>query len=242
MEMQGRHREGINLVEQSIRHWPGGSNILHHLSWHRALFHLEQHEFDAVLDLYDREFRNPASPLTRAVPDLYIDVQNAASMLFRLERHGVNVGDRWMELADHAETRIGDCLSAFTLPHWMMSLAATDRAGAASKMLISMRSFGEGDGTVAKIVGEVAVPVCEAVLAHHRGDDGHVVDLMLPVIEKMHVLGGSHAQQDVLVQMAAQSAAKAKRRTELDVFLSHASRGRVSSSERAAYRALVDLH
>ncbi|MEA2933886.1 MAG: hypothetical protein QOD74_532, partial [Variibacter sp.] len=70
----------------------------------------------------------------------------------------------------------------------------------------------------------------------------HVVDLMLPVIEKMHVLGGSHAQQDVLVQMAAQSAAKAKRRTELDVFLSHASRGRVSSSERAAYRALVDLH
>ena len=36
-----------------------------------------------------------ASQLTEAQPDLYIDVQNAASMLFRLQRHGVDVGDRW---------------------------------------------------------------------------------------------------------------------------------------------------
>jgi hypothetical protein len=33
--------------------------------------------------LYDRRFRNLASPLTQKLPDLYIDVQNAASMLFR---------------------------------------------------------------------------------------------------------------------------------------------------------------
>ena len=31
-------------------------------------------------------------------------------MLFRLERQGVDVGDRWNELADKAEARIGDCL------------------------------------------------------------------------------------------------------------------------------------
>ena len=88
------------------------------------MFHLEQREFDAVLDLYDRRFRNLVSPLNQALPDLYIDVQNAASMLFRLERQGVDIGDRWIEIADKAEPRIGDCLSAFTLPHWMMALAA----------------------------------------------------------------------------------------------------------------------
>ena len=79
-----------------------------------------------MLDLYDQRFRNLAAPL-RSQPDVFIDVQNAASMLFRLQRLGVDVGDRWEELADKAEARIGDCLSAFTLPHWLMALTATGR-------------------------------------------------------------------------------------------------------------------
>jgi hypothetical protein len=43
--------------------------------------------------------KGPFETLTvsQALPDLYIDVQNAASMLFRLERQGINVGDRWIE-------------------------------------------------------------------------------------------------------------------------------------------------
>ena len=66
---------------------------------------LERGEMDRILALYDGEFRNLMSRLTEAQPDLYIDVQNAASMLFRLRRHGVDVGDRWVELADKAESR-----------------------------------------------------------------------------------------------------------------------------------------
>ena len=106
-----------------------------------------------MLDLYDKRFRNLAAPLTQAQPDLYIDVQNAASMLFRLERLGIDVGDRWSEIADKAEARIGDCLSAFTLPHWMMALAATGRDEAARRMLDGMRAFAAAaTGTVARIV------------------------------------------------------------------------------------------
>ena len=161
-----------------------------------------------MLDLYDRRFRNLASPLTQAQPDLYIDVQNAASMLFRLERHGIDVGDRWIEIADKAEARIGDCLSAFTLPHWMMALAATGRDDAARRMLDAMRAFAAGEGTVARIVGRIALPVCEAVLAHRRGEHARAVDLMRPVLGEMHRLGGSHAQQDVLMQLFLDSAVK----------------------------------
>ena len=101
-----------------------------------------------VLDLYDTRFRNLAAPLTVASPDVYIDVQNAASMLFRLQRLGVDVGDRWEELADKAEARIGDCLSAFTLPHWLMALTATGRTAAAERMIEAMRAFANGRGTV----------------------------------------------------------------------------------------------
>jgi len=125
MEMQGRRSEGIAWLTTLAPHWEGSHNLQHHLWWHLALFKLEYRDYAGVLELYDTRFRNLAAPLTVASPDVYIDVQNAASMLFRLQRLGVDVGDRWVELADKAEARIGDCASAFTLPHWLMALIAT---------------------------------------------------------------------------------------------------------------------
>jgi hypothetical protein len=162
-----------------------------------------------VLTLYDTRFRNLDSPLVQAVPDLYIDVQNAASMLFRLSRHGVDAGARWTELADKAGARIGDCQSAFTLPHWMMALAATGREDAAHRMLDAMRDYAQGPGINARLVGDFAIPVSEAVLAHGLGQYERAVALMRPVLGEMSRLGGSHAQQDVLQQVFLDAALKA---------------------------------
>jgi tetratricopeptide (TPR) repeat protein len=239
MEMQGRHADGIAWLDELQRHWQGGNNLLHHLWWHRALFHLERREFDAVLDLYDKRFRDLAAPLTQAQPDLYIDIQNAASMLFRLERLGIDVGDRWSEIADKAEARIGDCLSAFTLPHWMMALGAAGRDDAARRMLDGMRAFGDGEGTVMRIVGDVALPVCEATLAHRHGEYGRALDLMRPVLGDMHQLGGSHAQQDVLLQLFLDSAVKANRPDDVRLILERASRGDAGAAGRVGYQQAV---
>lgn len=195
LEMQGRREEGVAWLAHHERHWEGKNNFVHHLWWHRAMFHLGLRDLDAVLELYDTRFRNLASPLVQAMPDLYIDVQNAASMLFRLEREGVDVGERWSELADKAQARIGDCQSAFTLPHWMMALAATGRHDAAGSMLKVLRESSN------RVVREVALPACEAVLAHRRGEHERAVLRMTPVLERLHELGGSHVQRDVLHQL-----------------------------------------
>jgi len=77
-------------------------------------------------------------------------------MLFRLNLLGVDVGERWIEIADKAETRIGDCLSAFTLPHWTIALAASGREQAAERMLDGMRAFAAVEGTLRRIVGGIA--------------------------------------------------------------------------------------
>jgi tetratricopeptide (TPR) repeat protein len=203
LEMQGRQAEGIEWLTRLEPHWAQINNFVHHLWWHLAMFHFERREHEAVLELYDRRFRNLASPLVVKMPDLYIDIQNAASMLFRLERRGVDVGNRWSELADKAEKRIGDCLSAFTLPHWMMALAAAGREDAARRMLACMKESPN------RVVSETALPVCEAVLAHRRGQHERVLELMTPRLERLRELGGSHAQQDVLLQMCLDSAVKA---------------------------------
>jgi tetratricopeptide (TPR) repeat protein len=205
LEMQRRADEGIAWLAGLEPHWGGKGAFLHHLWWHRAMFHLARREFDAVLDLYDRRFRNLSSPLVAALPDFHVDVQNAASMLARLELRGVAVGARWEELADKAEARIGDVLSAWTVPHWMMALAGAGREASARAMLETLRT---NDSAVMR---EVAAPVCEALLAHRRGQHGLVVALMAPVLARLRELGGSHAQRDVLVQIFSDSSRRAQR-------------------------------
>jgi tetratricopeptide (TPR) repeat protein len=210
MEMQGRRGEGIRFLGHLEQHWEGGNAILHHLWWHRAMYHLERRETDQVLDLYDRRFRDLASPLVQAMPDFTTDVQNAASMLFRLELRGVDVGGRWAELADRAEARVGDHLSPFTLPHRMMALAATGRGEAAGRMLEAMQEAARANrGDHAAVLRDAAVPVCKAVLAHRRGDFAGAVAAMRPALGVMYRLGGSHAQQDVLEQLFLDAALKA---------------------------------
>ncbi len=205
LEMQRRPEEGIAWLAACEPHWGGKGSFLHHLWWHRAMFHLARREFDAVLELYDERFRNLSSPLVAALPDFHVDVQNAASMLLRLELRGVDAGGRWEELADKAQARIGDCLSVWTLPHWMMALAAAGRDAAARQMLAAMR-----DSTT-PAVREVALPVGEAILAHRRGQHERVVALMGPLRARLQELGGSHAQRDVLVQLLLDSSRKAQR-------------------------------
>ncbi len=236
LEMQGRHGEGIDWLKGLEQHWGEANNVAHHLWWHRAMYHLERREFPEVLDLYDRRFRNLNSPLTQQQPDLYIDVQNAASMLFRLERQGVDVGGRWVELADKAEARIGDHRSAFTLPHWMMALAATGRLDAARRMLQAMGEFGRGGATLSPIVGSVALPVCEAILAHRTGDPTRAVALMRPILGEMYQLGGSHAQQDVLEQVFLDSAVRANLGDDVRLILTRVgSRHPVPPQRRVGY-------
>jgi hypothetical protein len=215
MEEQGRRSEGLLWLNALAPRWEGSHNLQHHLWWHCALFMLEHGDSAGALDLYDTRFRNLAAPLTVSSPDVYIDVQNAASMLFRLQRLGVDVGARWVELADKAEARIGDCQSAFTLPHWMMALLADGRHDAARRMVDALRDYGAGPGTVAPIVRDYALPIVQAQRAHAAGRHAEALALMRPVLGGMYRLGGSHTQQDVLEQLFLDAALKADRSDDI---------------------------
>ena len=245
MESQGRRSEGISWLTTLAPHWEGSHNLQHHLWWHCALFQLEHGDAAAALELYDTRFRNLAAPLTVASPDVYIDVQNAASMLFRLQRLGVDVGNRWVELADKAEARIGDCQSAFTLPHWLMALTATGRTAAAERMIEALRANAQGSGTVPRIVRDYVLPIAEAQLAHAAGRHAAAVALMRPAIGGMYRLGGSHAQQDVLEQLFVDAALKAGSTADIRLALERVAGRRAIPLERyagwreAARRAVV---
>jgi hypothetical protein len=159
-------------------------------------------------------------------------------MLFRLERQGVDVGSRWIEIADKAEGRIGDCLSPFTLPHWMMAIAATHRFDIGGRMLEAMRTYAATAGTLnARLVADYALPISEAVLLRAKGEPAAAARVMRPAIGGMYRLGGSHAQQDVLEQLFLDCAVAAGSNDDVALILARvAGRHPVPPERRMGYR------
>jgi len=237
-EMQGRRAEGIAFVEANEAHWEGGNNLVHHLWWHRALYHIEREEYAQTLALYDSKFRDLASTMTVAMPDLYIDVQNAVSALWRLERAGVDVGDRWSELADKAQTRIGDCHNPFTLPHWMLALTRTGRHAAAKDFIAGMETVArQAKPPLAETVQASALPICRAILAAAGGHNDTALTLMRPALASMHRLGGSHAQQDLLEQMFLSFAEAAGSQDDQRLILERVRRRHMPPEQSIGWRA-----
>lgn len=220
MIMQGRHEEGIAFLDGLKGNWADANQMSLHLWWHRCLFHVERGEHDAVLEIHDAWVRNRDLPLLKAMPDLYIDMQNGASMLLRLELRGVDVGHRWEELAGLTLDRLDDHTSPFTSAHFAIVLAAAGRFAEADRLLASMRAFATADpGTLGPRYAAAALPAAEAAIAHRRGDHARVVALLMPARRMLWQMGGSHAQRDLFFLILADSARRLGRDDLLGIVL-----------------------
>ena len=239
LETDSRPREGSDWLAEQIAHWPIGNNLVHHLWWHRALMQLELGERDAVLASYDANIRNLNAPMTKASPGQFNDLQNATALLWRLEQLGLDVGGRWDELADKAEARIGDSAYLLLPPHLMLALAATGRDEAAGRFLAALREQAKDPCKwEAAAIGDVVVPVCEAGLAHRRGQHAQVVALLEPRLEQIRLLGGSNAQRDLFRQILTDSAMKADRRDVVAAIIAEETASHsVPPTQRAGYAA-----
>jgi tetratricopeptide (TPR) repeat protein len=220
LEMQGRHREGTDWLKTSEKIWTNCNNFANHLWWHGALLLMDLERYHAVLDGYDSRIRAEET-------DDYLDIANAASLLWRLEETGVDVGGRWVELADKAEAHARDHKLAFADAHYMMALAADGRVDAAEAMIESMAAHSvASQGMAATIYGEIGTPLCAALLAYSCGDFERTVELLQPLRYDLRHVGGSVAQQDVFHRLLVSAAVRAGR---LDI-------ARSMMSERSADR------
>ncbi len=200
LEMQGRLSDGIEWMTESGPDWADRNPFKSHLWWHLALYHLEQGEFERVFKLYDLAVRTEGS-------DFYIEIQNAAAMLWRLDFLGVDVGDRWSELADSCETRIGDMGLGFTTTHDMMALAMAGRDDAAGRLISALRDYaGSHDDYASETMLSVTLPLCEAIRAYGCKEYDKARAILSDRRHDIILNGASHAQRDVFAQALIESA------------------------------------
>ena len=209
MYMQGRHAEGIEWIGDFQNNWIDIGQMQFHVWWHKCLFHLERGEHDAVLEGYDNWVRNREHELVQALPDLYIDLQNGASLLWRLEFAGIDVGDRWSEMASLVVLRLNDLSNPFTSAHFAVILAAVGDFVSCEQLVEAMQDFaGSKSKTLAANYAKAGLPAAQAAVAHRKKDYTRVVQLLQPARNNLWMMGGSHAQQDLFFQMLVDATAR----------------------------------
>ncbi|MEM7223784.1 MAG: tetratricopeptide repeat protein [Pseudomonadota bacterium] len=193
LEMQGRLEEGVEWLAGRSDDWSPDNGFAFHNWWHLALYHLDLGQVDRVLELYDQSI-HPAPT------EVALELVDAVSLLWRLRLRGIDVGNRWTELADTYEPVAEDGYYAFNDMHAMMCFTADERPAAADRLLQCLERTAGGTDSNAMMTREVGLPVARAIKAFARGDYGTCVSLLLPVRALAHRFGGSHAQRDVIQQ------------------------------------------
>ncbi len=206
MEMTGRPEDGLGwmLAREALWASPGHLNQVH-IWWHRALFHLELGQYDAALALYDGPIRATQRPVA-------LSLTNATALLWRLDTLGVDIGERWPELAalwqGHAD---GKCL-VFADIHAAMAELRSGQETLVERRLEAMRATAASKAEAAGLYRTVGIPVVEGLAAFCRAAWAEAVELLLPVRFDLWQIGGSHAQRDVVDWTLTEAAIRAGQR------------------------------
>ncbi len=191
-EMTGRAAQGLSWLSDQSQ-WAHCNNFAYHMHWHVGLFQLELGRVSDALLLYDTAIRNQRT-------DDYRDVANAASLLRRIELEGLSVGNRWEELADIAERRIGDRQLAFADLHYLIALLGAGRFSSAEALVRGLIDTGD-TGHNGKLSAQIAAPLAAGLVAFQAGHMVEAVAFLAPLQPRISALGGSHAQRDVFQQI-----------------------------------------
>ncbi|MBK8083338.1 MAG: tetratricopeptide repeat protein [Devosia sp.] len=192
---QGRVREGVIFLSEAQKTWVDLNSFMYtHNWWHKALFHLSEGDHQSVFDAYDNH-------VWGIEPDYSQDQVGAVSLLARMEVAGLDVGDRWQDVAEHMRGRTHDTVQPFLTLQYLYGLARAERAEA-DLLMQAVEDRAAGSTAFDRLVWQdVALPAARGVLAHARGDHAGAVRWLSIANPRLVEVGGSHAQRDLFGQL-----------------------------------------
>ncbi|MCP5364214.1 MAG: tetratricopeptide repeat protein [Hyphomicrobiales bacterium] len=203
LEMQGRAADGITWMQSREPHWSGAENFFKvHNWWHTAVFHLDIGVSDAVLRIYDEHIRDGSSTVAQ-------DLIDASALLWRAHIQGIDVGDRWGEVAacwaQHADGK----LYPFNDWHAAMAYLGAERFGDVERLLSGYRQHPSDANETARWAQETGLPLIEGFTAFWRKDYAAAVERLHRGRFIVNSFGGSHAQRDIIDWTLTEAAIRA---------------------------------
>jgi hypothetical protein len=187
-EMQGEQHHGVEFLAASTASWSKSYFAIHNW-WHLSLYHLELGDPDRVLALYDGPIRGTRS-------NEWLDVVDAASLLWRLYLLGVDLNDRASQLASDIYGILGEPAYVFNDWHAVMVAGLVGDDETCERLIRASRR--SASGTNRRAVDAAGLDLLEGFTAFARGDAPRCVRHLGDIRERARLIGGSNAQRDVI--------------------------------------------
>ena len=171
-----------------------------HNWWHRGLYHLELGEIDEALTLYD-------GPIRAGRSTEWLDVVDAAALLWRLSLFGADVTGRAEQLAADIDDLVSSPVYIFNDWHAVMAFGLagdprrTERVIASNRHLTAPTNAGAAE--------RAGLALLEAFAAFAAGLPDRAIDLLIDIRPRASAVGGSHAQRDIIDLTLIAAAARA---------------------------------
>ncbi|HEU5420830.1 MAG TPA: tetratricopeptide repeat protein [Streptosporangiaceae bacterium] len=199
-EMEGSQQAGIHFMSATLPNWRDSYFAVHNW-WHRALYSLELGEIDEVLALYDGQ--------VRARPSLeWLDIVDAAALLWRLALYGADVRERATRLADDIAPLL-DSPPVYIFNDWhaAMALGLAGRHERSQQVIADNRRLAAG--TNRKVAELAGLTLLEGFSAFAAGRPEDTLETLIDIRQIANVAGGSHAQRDIIDLTLLAAAARA---------------------------------
>ncbi len=198
LEMEGRTDEGIDFLSGSSVRWEDSFFAVHNW-WHLALYFIEEDRLESALTVYDDAIRKSGS-------GEWLDLVDAAALLWRLWLLGVDVRRRATALVDILEPRTDDALYVFNDLHAIMVFSLAEREDLVRAVIDANR---REDRTTNSLVHALAG--AELFQGFHQlalGDAAGAGGRLLGARSRSSAIGGSVAQRDIIDQTLIAAAAR----------------------------------
>lgn len=189
---RGTVDEGTQVLSAVSHMWEGLNSFMYtHNWWHLALFRLSRGEFDAATMIYDSHVWGREKSYSQ-------DQVGAASLLARMEIAGIDVGDRWEDVAAHVAQRGADTVQPFLTLQYLYALARANRPETTALLgAIATKAAEDRAG----LWREVVHPAALGLVAHAQGDWAQAAQHLRIALPRIAETGGSHAQRDLFGQI-----------------------------------------
>jgi tetratricopeptide (TPR) repeat protein len=202
-EMEGSHEPGVTFLSTSSPDWETSYFAVHNW-WHLGLYLLELGRVNDALALYHERVRAARSTE-------WLDVVDAAALLWRLSLYGTDVTAPATALAGDICGLVETPVYLFNDWHAVMTFGlAGDHARNQAVLAANSALTAPSNRRAADRAG---LRLIEGFSAFAAGEPEVTVDRLIDVRQEANVVGGSHAQRDVidltLIAAAARSGSAA---------------------------------
>ncbi len=188
-------------MSTTVNDWQICNYIACHNYWHWALYHIEQEEYEAAIELFETQIGRRA--LERK---LMLDIVDAASLLYRLDlikpKSLVTI-DHWEDVYSIIEPHLNDHILGFNDAHFLMACLGAKHNKEAQEIIETLKPEVSSDAWI-----KVTLPLLEAMIAFNEENYSKTVEYLNDIRYDIVNMGGSDAQRDVFNQLLIIAALK----------------------------------